>query len=226
MEFVSVILLLFLSEVFLTDPTAGCGKTKLVSTVIDDLLQKVPEDEALAYFYCDRDQPDHREPASVLRSFLRQLSVPRNNDAIPGLTVQMYNQKRHNAFISGKLKLRESQAVLTNLFETYSRTTLVVDALDECDRKTRLDFMKIVKKSIAESSKPVVILISSRQDGDIKRLFEDGPSLEIRAIDNRDDIARFVNHEVTASKSFWRDQISPELKELICNTLVDGSEGM
>lgn len=91
MEFVSVILLLFLSEVFLTDPTAGCGKTKLVSTVIDDLLQKVPEDEALAYFYCDRDQPDHREPASVLRSFLRQLSVPRNNDAIPGLTVQMYN---------------------------------------------------------------------------------------------------------------------------------------
>lgn len=86
--------------------------------------------------------------------------------------------------------------------------------------------MKILEKFIAESSKPVVILISSRQDGDIKRLFEDGPSLEIRAIDNRDDIARFVNHEVTASKNFWRDQISPELKELICNTLVDGSEGM
>lgn len=138
----------------------------------------------------------------------------------------MHNQKRQNAFASGKLKLKESQTILADLFQIYPQTTLVVDALDECDPETRSNFMNVLDRLIAESSKPVKILISSRRDRDIKHRFEDGPNLEIRAIDNQDDITMFVNHEITASESFWQDDIGSELKELICNTLVQKSGGM
>ena len=162
----------------------------------------------------------------ILSSFVRQLSTSRNNDAIPRSTVQMYQQKSRTGFISGKLKLKESQTVLAELFQIYPQITLVVDALDECDQKTRLNFMNILDNLVAESPKPVKILISSRRDRDIKRHFKDGPNMEIRAIDNRDDIAMFVNDEINASENFWQDEISSELKELICNTLVEKSEGM
>ena len=209
--------------------TAGAGKTKLISTVVDDLLEafkQLPNDEAIAYFYCDRNQSDRQEPAMILSSLVRQLSTPRNNDAILRPTIQMYNQKRQTGFASGKLKLEESQAILAELFHIYPQITLVVDALDECDRNTRSAFFKTLDTLVDGSPKPLKILVSSRRDRDIKHRFEDGPNLDIRAIDNRDDIAAFVNHEIATSEKFWQDEISSELKELICTTLVDRSEGM
>lgn len=83
----------------------------------------------------------------------------------------------------------------------------MVDALDECDKKTRLHFIEMLDRLIAESFKPVKILVSSRRDEGIKRHCRDGPNLEIKAIDNRDDIAMFVNHEITASEKFWQFEV-------------------
>lgn len=138
----------------------------------------------------------------------------------------MYNQKRQTGFASGKLKLEESGIVLAELSKIYPQTTLIVDALDECNKDTRLDFIKTLATLVDESPKPIKILISSRRDRDIKHRFENGPNLEIRATNNRDDIAMFVNHEITSSENFWLDEISSELRELICKTLVNKSEGM
>ena len=209
--------------------TAGSGKTKLVSTVVDDLLessQRLPNDEAFAHFYCDRNQPDRQDPTLILSSFVRQLSTSRSNDAIPRSTVQMYNQKEQTGFASGKLKLEESQAILADLIRIYPQTTLVVDALDECNRNTRSAFIKTLDKLLDESHNPLKIFISSRRDRDIQHRFEGGPNLGIRAIDNQDDIAMFVNHEIATSEGFWRDEISSDLKKLICDTLIARSEGM
>lgn len=138
----------------------------------------------------------------------------------------MYKQKLQTAFASGKLKLEESRAVLAEMFRIYPQITLVVDALDECDKNTRSAFMDALDKLIEESPNPLKIFISSRRDTDIKRHFEGGPKLEIRAIDNRDDIAKFVKDEIIIKKKVWPFEISPELKELICNTLVDKGDGM
>lgn len=186
--------------------------------------KKTPNNEALAYFYCDRNQSDRREPALILSSFVRQLSTSQSYDEIPSPIVKLYDQKRKAGFASEKLKLKESQALLADLFQIYSQITLVVDALDECDPKTRLDFIDILDM-LAASSTPVKILISSRGDRDIKHRLENGPNLEIRD-DNQSDIAMFVKHEITASEKFWRGEISFELKESICETLVAKSKGM
>lgn len=124
----------------------------------------------------------------------------------------MYNLKQQNAFASGRLKSKESQTILGELFQMYPQITLVLDALDECDKEAQLGFIYILDTLIAESSKPVNILISSRRDRDIEYRFEDGPNLNIEAIDNRDDIEIFVNHEITASDKFWQVEIGPELK--------------
>lgn len=41
-EIVSIIAFLFRDDIFWHDPTAGTGKTTLVSTIIDDLLKQKP----------------------------------------------------------------------------------------------------------------------------------------------------------------------------------------
>lgn len=186
-------------------------------------MQRPPHDEAFAYFYCDRNQSDRQDQTLILSSYVRQLSTSQNRGAIPRSTVQMYNQK---AFASEKPKLEESRTMLADLFQLYPQTTLVLDALDECDKETRLGFINILDKLIAESSKPIKIIISSRWDRNIKHRFKDGPNLEISAVDNQEDIAMFVKYEITASEKFWQHGISSQLQRLICDTLVGGSGGM
>lgn len=101
-----------------------------------------------------------------------------------------------------------------------------MDALDECNEKTRIEFIGILDKLVEESPNRVKILISSRQDIDRKFHFENGPNLEVTAIDNRNNIAMFVGHQIAAIGRFWQDNISSELKDLVCTTLVEKSGGM
>lgn len=122
--------------------------------------------------------------------------------------------------------MEDSQTLLADLLQIYPQVTLVVDALDECDRDTRSTFIKTLDTLVENSSKPVKIFISSRRDRDIKHRFENGPNVGINATDNQNDIAIFVDHEINSSETFWHDEISAELKEVICHTLVDRSEGM
>lgn len=200
-----------------------------MSSVVDDLsetLRVLPNNEAFAYFYCDRNQFERQKPASILSSFVRQLSIFQNHNGLQRSIAQLYNQKKRNGFASGKLRLEESQTVLADLFQLYPQVTLVLDALDECDRKTRSNLIGVLDNLIEKSIKPVKILISSRQDRDIKRHFETGPNLAIQAVDNQDDIEKFLNHELSVEGNFWCDEMSSELKNCICHTLLEKSRGM
>jgi hypothetical protein len=185
-----------------------------------------PNDEALAYFYCDRNESARQDPELILSSFVRQLSLSRNGDAIQHSLVQLYYQKRKTGFASGKLKIEESRDILLQLVRTYPQTTLVLDALDECHIETRTQLVDILDTLVTQSPKPVKIFISSRPDQDIKHRFGCGPNVHIKATDNRDDIAKFVNEKLNNSPEYWQNSINRDLKREICETLVDKSEGM
>jgi len=191
-----------------------------------DSFGEYPNDEALAYFYCDRNESARRDPELILSSFARQLSLSRNGDAIQHSLVQLYYQKRKTGFASGKLKIEESRDILLQLVRTYPQTTLVLDALDECHKETRTQLVDILDTLVAQSPKPVKIFISSRPDQDIKHRFGRGPNVHIKATDNRDDIAKFVNDKLNNSPEYWQSSINRDLKKEICETLVDKSEGM
>jgi ankyrin repeat domain-containing protein 50 len=185
-----------------------------------------PNDEALAYFYCDRNVSARQDPELILRSFARQLSVSRNSEAIQRSLVQLYSQKRKTGFASGKLEIEESRDVLLELVRIYPQTTLVLDALDECHKETRAQLVDILDTLVTNSPKPVKIFISSRPDRDIKHRFECGPNVNIKATDNRNDIAKFVGDKLNNSPEHWRNSINSDLKREIRETLVDKSEGM
>jgi hypothetical protein len=180
----------------------------------------------LAYFYCDRNQPDCREPTLLLNSFVRQLSVSKKDGSIQPPIVELYKQKKRTGFASGTLDIEESRDILLQLVQSCPQITLVVDALDECNKRTRTQLVDILDMLVSQSPNLVKIFISSRPDQDIKHRFNGGPNMEIKATDNRNDITKFVVDKMDNSPLYWRSQIGPDLRKEICEKLVNKSEGM
>jgi hypothetical protein len=66
--------------------------------VIDDLsksrVNEMLEDEAVAYFYCNRNEESRRNPQNVLRSLVKQLAVSPDMGAIHTILVELFNKKQ------------------------------------------------------------------------------------------------------------------------------------
>lgn len=118
---------------------AGAGKTKLVSTVIDDLLPRYSDlsNKALVCFYCDRNVADFRTVESIMNSIIRQLATSITGDPILHPVLELYQEKEKNAFILGKPTFEESVKALLDLLPSHQQITIIVDALDECEQQTR-----------------------------------------------------------------------------------------
>ena len=204
---------------------AGTGKTYLTSRVIDeiqDALKSNPNHEGLAFFYCNRNETERQSPLSVLRSFVRQLStIAHDQDSIQKNLRQLYIQTQLKA---SELSMETCRGLLLELINLYPKTTLVLDALDECDNRKRGILHGTFEYFLDHSLRPVKIFISSRPDSDIKERFKGRANIEIQAADNHDDIATFVKSEITKHRR-W-NKISRGLQEEIVGTLQKRSQGM
>jgi NACHT domain len=203
---------------------AGAGKTKLVSRVIDH-ISNGPGDQALAYFYCNRNEDTRRDPGNILRSFTKQLSISPDEDAIQNALVEVYEKKRKTGFASAKLTFEESQSLLLTLVQSYSKTTLVLDALDESEEGIRGDLIDFFNHLI-NKSQHLKIFISSRRDDDIKRQLEKEANVGIEATDNENDISKFVAEKIDQGQKRRRRAISEGLRNEIIQTLLEKSQGM
>lgn len=166
-------------------------------------------------------------PENILRSFVKQLAVSPENDAVHHSLTQIYYQKAASGFNSKELSFAESEAVLIQLIGTYqcTTTTLVVDALDECHESLRRELIEAFDRLIDKSTS-LKILISSRRNDDIQRRLGQKANVGISATDNQKDISKFVADEIEKNKKDRRIQIPKDLQEQIIQTLLVKSEGM
>jgi hypothetical protein len=190
---------------------------------LEKIQNESQDDEAVAYFYCDRNDDPLRIPANILLSLIKQLSIRTSQDTVHYLLVQAYNEKEKEGFLSNTLSVAECSSLLSQLIETFPRTTLIVDALDECDLRLRRDFMKVLEQLVG-SCLNLKILVSSRRDQDIQLQLEKRANIGISATDNGKDVATYL------AQSFLEDErsdfIPRELQEEIIQTLLVRSEGM
>ena len=112
------------------------------------------------------------------------------------------------------------------LLDFYPRTTLILDALDEClDRAILLNSLEAVA---AKSKQPIKILISSRPEGDIRRSLSHLTNIEITEAKNDKDITAFIHSTIDTSNYQWTSTLSksPALKNDVVTTVVSKSRGM
>lgn len=201
------------------------------SMVVDrvDTFRKKGKDKALAYFYCRHDQTGQNDPCKILGAIARQLSCARPGFPLPPVLEAYEKARESDPAGPGSLRFGESLDLIISLINLYSETTIIIDALDECNIGNRKEFLRALKKLTRDSTSTIKIFVSSRDDDDIVLELKDEPNVNIEPSDNKGDIQRFVVGEVTKrikDKELLRGNVSKELKQTVVRNVVDGAQGM
>ena len=179
----------------------------------------------MVYFYFNRNDPQRRDPTALLQAIVKQLSVAFSG--LPKLVVEEYDKRQERGHAEGALDWEECRDLIVKLLDIYPQTTVVVDALDECDLDKRWILFDAIQ-AMTQSSGLVKIFVSSRDETDIRRGLEQIPYLFIDARKNTADIFRFVRRDVTDSlkRGQFLATVSEGLKEKIISTISRQANGM
>ncbi|KAJ5172513.1 hypothetical protein N7492_005106 [Penicillium capsulatum] len=203
----------------------GSGKTYLTSKVIDAMKDRISyplKNEGLAFFYCKRDDNPRDNPLAILQSLVRQLSTTAKSPK------SIQTELREVCILArergSNFRFDQCKSQVLRSLNIYERTTIVIDALDECEPESRDELIEALQFFIEESKNPVKVFISSRPDPVLKNLLENSPNVGIQASDNQEDIRKFINAELikrTKARPFLET-----LKPKIIAKLLERCQGM
>ena len=206
----------------------------LRSLVVKDVMErsKAGQCPPPVYFYISRSaaEPERSNSVAMLASIVRQLSCVE-----PGLTllkpvIEKY-EKDGQGFSSNGLCLDDSRELITELIERHSTTTIIIDALDECELKERQLLLDVLESILQESSLGLVkVFLSSRDDRDIVCTLQDYPNIDVVSDKNTADIEAFVreetDHLVKRRRLLRGSPSQSELKVQIIDQVSKGADGM
>jgi hypothetical protein len=204
------------------------------SIVINDAKKAFHNGQSPApvFFYCSRNtaEPTRSSPDAIVASITRQLSSLQPEHPLLPPMVAAYKKRETEGFASGPLRMDESRALIIQLAENYPLTTIIIDALDECDPDRRVDLLESLQAILQESSSLVKIFVSSRDDQDIACHLRDYPNLELSSEKNMDDISSFVateTHNLIKKKKLLALSANKEkLKTEIIEQVTKKADGM
>ncbi|CRK38866.1 hypothetical protein BN1708_016682, partial [Verticillium longisporum] len=213
----------------------GVGKSFLTSKVIDRYLSVIPtgmgsehasscSDEGFGYFYCDGSIPERRNSTEILRSFVAQLAGPSMNKT--AIHPQIDKLCGHPDASRPALGIASCKEILVDLINTYPRSTLVLDALDECERESRSDLIDAFRHLVTSADKPVKLFVSSRPEKGFPGPVSPGDLVEISTKDNENDIARYIDEQIEKRRATDDIEWSQQLYNKARKTLLDKSGGM
>lgn len=116
--------------------------------------------------------------------------------------------------------MRNLEDKLHEIIRRFLKVVIVIDALDECTEHT--DIFQIVER--LRRLKNLSLLITSRDDLEIRLQFRNLTNLSIKKDDVSVDIENFVSSELQRNPKLAR--LKPITKSDITTTLVEGSRGM
>jgi len=101
----------------------------IASIVVDHLKTSFPDDKTgKAFLYCIYKRQDNQKVDDLLASLLGQLAVWQS--MVPESIRKLYDKHRRGE--KPRLSRDEILEALSSITKTYSRTFIIIDALDEC----------------------------------------------------------------------------------------------
>ena len=186
------------------------------SIVINHLKTSFPDDKTgRAYLYCIYKRHGNQEADDLLASLLGQLAA--RQSMVPGSIRKLYNEHREGE--KSRLSQKKIREELHSIIKTYSRTFIVIDALDECKTDgIRNELLSEIYK--LQEGSDTRLMVTFRPGVVLER-----PSgvteLEIRA--HEEDIEEYLSGRMSNLPSVVRDnnELQYKIKARIL-TLVDG----
>ncbi|KAJ5842111.1 hypothetical protein N7534_011941 [Penicillium rubens] len=214
------------SPIFWLQGSPGTGKTYLTSAVIDriqDRLSNTPKNEGFAFFYCDKNEPRRAQALSILQSIVRQLSTTaKSPKSTQKKLCELYNRCRN---AGSTFSLEQCKEQIQASMDIYEKTTIVIDAMDECNTDTRDELIDALNSFVSQSNgRHTKVFISSRPDHDIQVPMQTAPNIDISASDNRGDVQKYLDVEL--DKLAKKTPSIGRLKVKILDTLLERCQGM
>ena len=200
---------------------AGCGKTVLGSTAIEDtrLYCENAANAALAVFYFSFSDGRKQSFESLLLSLVAQLGWKG-----PGRSMLQREYDKPNRSLPGPAALEE---ILISSIGQYNEVFLALDALDECpeSEEARWSMLDGLER-LSEKAPNLKILATSRELLDIHNRMDllgaDVVPISTRSVDI--DIERYVESELSRDRKLSR--LDGHLKTLIKKTFAEKADGM
>jgi hypothetical protein len=200
---------------------AGCGKTILSSTVIEDIRNtcKQDADTSCAFFYFSFSDERKQSDGHLLRSLVAQLGWRQ-----PGLSMLRHAYENARQIMLGPDELEK---ILLASIRSCGKVYILIDALDECpeDNEARRSVLTRIERLTQDVSN-LKIFATSRE---LDRIRE---SMEALAAKPLCVISRAVDADIQAylSTQLSRDrtlrELSPEMRNLIESTIASQADGM
>ena len=197
----------------------GAGKTILASIVIDYIYNQYHGDPTtgVGYIYFNFRRQHEQQPEDLLSSLLKQLL--REQASMPDSVKTLY--KRHSPEQT-RPSLSEIGAALRSVVANYSRTFIIIDALDEWQISSgdRTKFFSELSNPRRQTQ--ANLFLTSRHIPKIETEFEGSVSMEIRASD--DDVRRYLEGHMSQLPSFVSRNV--DLQEEIVTEIAQAVDGM
>ena len=173
---------------------AGSGK----STISTTLAQTMRDLDRLgAFFYFNRDIPE-RNAATLIRTLAHQLAI---FDPQIGTEVSRVVERNPN-IAAMPLEFQFTNLLAAQAFKSVQWSggpiLLIIDALDECgSKKDRKHLMQVLSKGFSYLPPFIRVVVSSREEPDIKGVLESHPAvhsyhLDINSTNTIGDITEFL----------------------------------
>ncbi|KAH0542444.1 hypothetical protein FGG08_003199 [Glutinoglossum americanum] len=211
-------------QLLLLTGAPGIGKTMISSFLVGELEIKEPQPPTriLAYYFCDNKDERRNTATAILRGLLWQLLTKRRS-----LFDHILDYKPEEPFDKPKLE----RFLLDILENTDGEIYFLVDALDECDRSSREDFLTFLAGPFTRAlngnrNAKIKFLMTSRP-GDILD-FQGSDVFRCLHIDRRDidtDLSNFIQSRVNDLSKPGRKNYPPSLKKEVEDTLCKNAGG-
>lgn len=164
----------------------GAGKTMIAAIAVDHVWKAFQGDNVgIAYIYCNYKRREAQTTIDLLAAILKQLVQERPLYGEPVTSLHALHVDRRT-----RPSLNEICTALNSVLNNYSKTYIIIDALDECTDSdgTRSELLAVLRNLQAKTD--TRLMVTSRFVSKIEQSFEESPMLEIRA--SEADVKRYV----------------------------------
>lgn len=198
----------------------GAGKTMITSIAVEHLQTKFQDNSSIgiAYLYCNYRRQEEQKPVDLLASLLKQLIQRRTS--VPENVMDIYKRRNNERT---RPSFNEISKILHSIIADYSRTFIIIDALDECQISDGGRTRFLAELFNLQARTGANFLATSRFIPEIEKEFMGrSTKLEIRASD--DDLQTYLHGHMLKLPSFVSH--SADLQNEIETAIIKAVDGM
>ena len=194
----------------------GAGKTVLASIVIEHLLRLAKNEQVnVTFLYCSYKRQEDQTVEKLLAAILRQLAEQ----------YVLTPESAENLYTSHVAKgtrpsSKEIFSTLLAAASNLSRMFIVIDALDECSLKTRMELLPKIQE--LQRRARGFLLVTSRPIDEIQQFFAQDLQLQIQA--HKEDVESYVDSQLVKLSHCVRNNLV--MQEKIKKHIAKSVDGM